>query len=62
MCDVQMGRIMDRRVAVQRPSNALVLAEHALGGPGVRQHVVDRAHALRIQPCPCSERSDTAST
>ncbi len=45
------GRIMDGRVAVQRARDALVLAQHALGGARVRQHIVDGAHALRVQAC-----------
>jgi hypothetical protein len=38
------------RVAVQRPRDALELGEHPGGGAGVRQHQVDGAHALAVQP------------
>ena len=47
-------RTMHRRVGVERPGDALQLAHHALGGLGIRQHKVEGAHALSIQPCACT--------
>ena len=42
---------MHGRVTIKRPRDALVLAQHALGRARVRQHIVDGAHALRVQAC-----------
>ena len=42
-----------RRVGVERPGNALQLAHHALGRLSIREHKIDGAHTLSIQPCAC---------
>lgn len=45
------GRAVHGRVAVHRARDALDLAQHALGRARVGQHEVNRARALRVQPC-----------
>jgi len=45
------GRAVHGRVAVHRARDALDLAQHALGRARIGQHKVDRARALRVQPC-----------